>query len=124
VRILDAVSYDRLPMLYANADIFVLPTLADEWGVVVNEAMAAGLPVLGSRHSQAVEELVTEDDTGWTFAPENHETVYDALDRALGSNSDTRQRMGTFARRRVLELTPERVADRIAKTLCFNPRSS
>jgi glycosyltransferase involved in cell wall biosynthesis len=41
-----------------NADIFVLPTPADEWRVVVKEAPAAGLPVLGSRHSQAVEEFL------------------------------------------------------------------
>ena len=37
--------------------IFVLPTLADEWGLVVNEAMASGLPVLGSVYSQAAHEL-------------------------------------------------------------------
>lgn len=124
VKVLDPVPYDRLPELYAGADIFVLPTLADEWAVVVNEAMAAGLPVLGSRHSQAVEELVTDAETGWTFTPENDESVYDALDRALGTSADTRQRMGTDARQRVLKLTPDRVADRIAETLCLTPLSS
>jgi glycosyltransferase involved in cell wall biosynthesis len=123
VRILEPVPYERLPALYAGADIFVLPTLADEWGVVVNEAMAAGLPVLGSRHSQAVEELVTEGETGWTFTPERNDTVTDALDRALHTSAEIRQQMGTRARRRVLELTPDRVADRIAGTLCLTPRS-
>jgi glycosyltransferase involved in cell wall biosynthesis len=124
VRILDAVAYDRLPDLYSSADIFVLPTLADEWGVVVNEAMAAGLPVLGSRHSQAVEELVAEDETGWTFTPENEDTIADALDRALRTSVQARQHMGTRARQRVLELTPDRVADRIATALCLSPQSS
>jgi glycosyltransferase involved in cell wall biosynthesis len=124
VRILDPVPYDQLPGLYAGADVFVLPTLADEWGVVVNEAMAAGLPVLGSRHSQAVEELVSEDETGWTFTPESIDTVSDALDRALGSTVADRQRMGTIACRRALELTPDRMADRIAETLCPTHRSS
>jgi glycosyltransferase involved in cell wall biosynthesis len=123
IRVLKAVAYDRLPELYSGADIFVLPTLADEWGVVVNEAMAAGLPVLGSRHSQAVEELVSEDETGWTFTPENERTISDALDRALRTSAETRQQMGTRARRRVLELTPDRVADRIATALCLTPRS-
>lgn len=124
VRILDAVGYERLPDLYATADIFVLPTLADEWGVVVNEAMAAGLPVLGSRRSQAVEELVSEDETGWTFTPENETSVFDALDRALRTNAAGRQQMGRHARQRVLDLTPERVADRIAAALCLSPQSS
>ncbi|MGH6691486.1 MAG: glycosyltransferase family 4 protein, partial [Gammaproteobacteria bacterium] len=124
IRILNPVEYERLPDLYGGADIFVLPTLADEWGVVVNEAMAAGLPVLGSRHSQAVEELVTEDETGWTFTPENEQTISDALDRALRTSAETRRQMGTRARQRVLELTPDRVADRIANALCLNPQSS
>jgi glycosyltransferase involved in cell wall biosynthesis len=124
VKILDPVSYDRLPALYAGADVFVLPTLADEWGVVVNEGMAAGLPVLGSCHSQAVEELVTDGETGWTFTPENVDTVSHALDRALGSTVDDRHRMGTIACQRVLELTPDRVADRIAETICLDRRSS
>lgn len=124
VRILAAVAYDRLPELYSHADIFVLPTLADEWGVVVNEAMAAGLPVLGSRHSQAVEELVAENETGWTFTPENENTLSEALDRALRASADTRQQMGVRARRRVLELTPDHVADRIATALCLTPQSS
>jgi glycosyltransferase involved in cell wall biosynthesis len=123
VRILEPVDYARLPELYAGADIFVLPTLADEWGVVVNEAMAAGLPVLGSRHSQAVEELVTEDETGWTFAPEDEPSIADALDRALRVSAETRQQMGARARQRVLELTPDCVADRIA-TACRSPLSS
>ena len=124
VRILGAVDYQRLPDLYASADIFVLPTLADEWGVVVNEAMAAGLPVLGSRHSQAVEELVADDETGWTFTPENEDTILQALDRALPTTADVRQHMGTRARQRVLELTPDRVADQIATALCLSPQSS
>lgn len=64
-----AVRYDRLPAVYAAHGIFVFPTLADEWGVVVNEAMASGLPVIGSVRSQAVQELVTPGESGFTFDP-------------------------------------------------------
>jgi glycosyltransferase involved in cell wall biosynthesis len=122
ISILDPVAYDRLPSLYAGADIFVLPTLSDEWGVVVNEAMAAGLPVLGSRRSQAVEELIVDGETGWMFTPEDEATIHDALDRALRSSDEGRLRMGHVAARRVLALTPERVADRIAEA-CLTPQS-
>jgi glycosyltransferase involved in cell wall biosynthesis len=124
VRVLPAVPYAQLPDLYASADIFVLPTLADEWGVVINEAMAAGLPVLGSCHSQAVEELVTDNHAGWTFRPEQRDTVYGAIDRALGSTLDERQRMGAVGSQRVFQLTPAIVARRIAETLCLNLQSS
>ena len=57
--------------VYAKASLFAFPTLADEWGVVVNEAMAAGLPVLGSIYSQAVEELVEDGVSGWVFRQMN-----------------------------------------------------
>ena len=64
LKLLGTVGYDELPRVYSQAGIFVLPTLADEWAVVVNEALAAGLPVLGSVYSQAVEELVRDDVAG------------------------------------------------------------
>ena len=117
LRFLGSVPYDQLPALYSESDVSVLPTFADEWGVVVNEAMSAGLPVLGSLHSQAVEELVTDDETGWTFYPDNSESVYAALDRALGTSSDRRISMGAAARNRALQLTPAEIAGRIAEAV-------
>jgi glycosyltransferase involved in cell wall biosynthesis len=121
---MNAVAYPQLPALYAAADIYVLPTLADEWGVVVNEAMAAGLPVLGSCHSQAVEELVAEGETGWRFNPDNDDSVYDSIDRALRVSREDRLRMGTAACARVFQLTPDIVAARIADAVCQNLQSS
>ena len=55
-----SLTLDDRPRAYASADIFVFPTLSDEWGLVINEAMASGLPVLGSKYSQAVEDLIEE----------------------------------------------------------------
>ena len=66
-----ATCHERMAEVYAKASLFAFPTLADEWGVVVNEAMAAGLPVLGSIYSQAVEELVEDGVSGWVFRPMN-----------------------------------------------------
>ena len=51
-RFLGAVPYAELPDWYSQADILVFPSLLDEWGLVVNEAMASGLPVLGSIYAQ------------------------------------------------------------------------
>ena len=50
--------------------------------------------------------------------------LLNALDRALRTSADNRQHMGIRARQRVLELTPDRVADRIATALCLSPQSS
>jgi glycosyltransferase involved in cell wall biosynthesis len=64
VRCSGTVAYEQITGAYARAGLFVFPTLAYEWGLVVNEAMAAGLPVLGSVYSQAVEELVRDGVSG------------------------------------------------------------
>src|SRR5215211_554937 len=93
--------------------MLVFPTLADEWGLVVNEAMACGLPVLGSTYSQAVEELVEDGTNGWVFRPDSHEATFNALDRALRTPHEVLQGMRESARNKVSELDPDVVAQRV-----------
>lgn len=64
--------------LFAEADIFVLPTHEDCIPLVFVEAMAAGLPVIGTT-VMAVPEMVREGINGFTFAPHNHEALRKAL---------------------------------------------
>ncbi len=104
------VSYSHLPNVYATASVLAFPTLADTWGVAVNEAMAAGRPVLGSVYSQAVEELVVNGRNGWTFRPDNPREMYEAIHQCLTASPETLNRMGEDARRAALEITPARVA--------------
>jgi len=111
------VPYDRLPEVYSQAGILVFPTLADEWGLVVVEAMAAGLPVLGSLHSQAVEDLVTDGLDGWSFRPDDCASLQSALNRALGAPPEEIDRMGQHARNRVRDLTPESMSQQIMAAL-------
>jgi glycosyltransferase involved in cell wall biosynthesis len=105
------LSLDGLPKAYASLDIFVFPTLSDEWGLVINEAMASGLAVLGSKYSQAVEDLVEDGETGWTFAPDNQGEVDRAIERALQVPEATLRLMGQAARRAVAAVAPARGAD-------------
>jgi glycosyltransferase involved in cell wall biosynthesis len=117
VDITASLPYEHMAQIYQTADVFVFPTLADVWGLVVNEAMSIGLPVLGSRHSQAVEELVDEGVNGWTFVPDRPEAVDEALERALATPPEQLARMGAAARDTVRPLTPEYVADEFADGL-------
>jgi glycosyltransferase involved in cell wall biosynthesis len=117
IRFLGNVGYDALPALYAKARMFVLPTLADEWAVVVNEAMSAGLPVFGSIYSQAVEELIEDGRTGWTFAPDEPDNLDAALTRALLAGSADLQRISEAARRLAESITPAHVAERMADAI-------
>ncbi len=59
-----AAQYE-LPQLYASARIFLFPTTHDAWGVVVNEACAAGLPVIVSPYAGVVGELVLDGENGF-----------------------------------------------------------
>jgi len=71
VHLVGRVSYEELPALYASAGAFVLPSLAEAWGLAVNEAMAAGLPLLVSKGVGCHLDLVQEGVNGHVFDPQN-----------------------------------------------------
>jgi glycosyltransferase involved in cell wall biosynthesis len=114
LELLGVFQYDDLPEIYGSAGVFVLPTLADTWAVVVNEALVAGLPVLGSAYAQAVEELIVDGRNGWIFRPDDAEDAYRAIDRMMNTSELELDAMRANGRTVASQLTPERVADQIA----------
>jgi glycosyltransferase involved in cell wall biosynthesis len=113
VRFLGNVPFRELPSVYASAGIFVFPTLSDTWGLVVNEALAAGLPVLGSDLSQAVAELIREGYNGWKFRPDRPAEFDIILDRALRTSAEVLDKMTETARSSIKALTPEYAANQV-----------
>jgi glycosyltransferase involved in cell wall biosynthesis len=107
------VPYEHLPSVYANAGALVLPTLADEWGMVVAEALSSGLPVLGSTASQAVTELVEDDVTGWHFNPLDRPSVMNALDRFFDTSPAALEQMGRSAQAVARRIDAASVASRV-----------
>jgi glycosyltransferase involved in cell wall biosynthesis len=61
--------YQSLPAYYGLAGAFILPSSIEQWGLVVNEAMASGLPVLVSNRCGCAPDLVEDGVNGFTFAP-------------------------------------------------------
>lgn len=110
LRFLGSVPYSRLPALYATSQAFVMPSLADEWGLVVNEAMASGLPVFGSRGAQAVQELVLPGHNGWTYDPEDPADLAAQLPDLLAAPPATLREMGAAARRIALQVSDDYAA--------------
>ncbi|HUU43234.1 MAG TPA: glycosyltransferase, partial [Planctomycetota bacterium] len=94
-----AVTYDEIPRYYAAADVFAYPTHADVFGLVVVEAMAAGLPVVTYR-TGGVAELVLKGTTGFVIE-EGDETGFETALRNLLDDLDRRRIMGRAARERV-----------------------
>ena len=66
--------YD-VPKILALADVFVLPSYSEPWGLVVNEAMACGLPVIVSNKCGSAYDAVKEGINGYTFNPYNIEEL-------------------------------------------------
>lgn len=80
--------YDDLPTFYGLASAFILPSTSEQWGLVVNEAMAAGLPVLVSNACGAAEELVVEGQNGFTFDPLDVRGLAELLTRMSAPSTD------------------------------------
>lgn len=119
LQMLGNVNYADMPRLYTDADMLVFPTLADEWGLVVNEAMAAGLPVLGSLYSQAVEEMVQNGKNGWTFFPDHPTEMEYAISQALSATPSCLAEMRVAARESAQKFTPVSMAERIVQSIGF-----
>ncbi len=117
ITVIPRMEQSRLASRYHQADLFVLPTFADEWAVVVNEAMIAGLPVLGSIYSQAVTEMVVDGACGWQFDPQSEQGTTAALDRALTCTPETLRSMSANAGRRMELFSPSHVATRTVRVM-------
>ena len=76
------VPFDRIGTYFKNADVFVLPTLEDTWGVVTLEAMLLGKPILCSTGAGTAE-LVAPGDNGYIFAPDDTEQLAALMQRFL-----------------------------------------
>jgi glycosyltransferase involved in cell wall biosynthesis len=107
----------QLGELFASHDLFAFPTLYDEWGLVVGEALRAGLPILGSVYSDAVCEIVEDGVTGWTMRPDRQESVRGALDRAFAVIPQELPSFRRAAQESALCLTPTVMADQFAEVL-------
>ncbi|CCH02842.1 glycosyl transferase group 1 [Fibrella aestuarina BUZ 2] len=98
-----------VPRYLALADVFVLPSLSEPWGLVVNEAMACGLPVLVSDRCGCAVDLVRDGQNGYTFAPDVPEQLPERLRQLLAASTDERDRMGRESVRLVAPFDPDRV---------------
>ena len=90
---------DDLPRILAAADLFVLPSHREALGIVLLEAMTAGLPVVATR-TGGIPEVVEDGRTGILVPPENPERLAEALLTLLGDAS-MRQRFGAAGRERL-----------------------
>lgn len=80
IKLLGKVEYETIYKYYAIADVFIMPTIEDNWSLVIPEAMACGLPVATSIYNGCHTELVHKDENGITFDPLKEKTLIEALE--------------------------------------------
>lgn len=101
---------DELPAYYALASAFVLPSTIEQWGLVVNEAMASGLPVLVSERCGCVPDLVQNGRNGFTFDPFDINEIADRMLEIVTMNVQDRQAMGDTGKKIIAQWSPEAFA--------------
>jgi 1,2-diacylglycerol 3-alpha-glucosyltransferase len=98
--------YDELPVYYALANAFVHASTSEQWGLVVNEAMASGLTVLISNRCGCAQDLVSEGINGWTFDPFNVNGMAEGMIRLASLRVEERQSLGKQSYERIQLYSP------------------
>ena len=91
---------------FAHAQCFIQASIKDTWGLAVNEAMAAGLPVLVSNRCGCFEDLVSEGVNGFGFDPTNSQQLTDLMLKISSGNINLTQ-MGNAALEHIQQFSPD-----------------
>ena len=106
------IAYKEIAKFYRIADVFVMPTLEDNWSLVVPEAMACGLPIACSKYNGCWPELV-KPENGWVFEPLDKENTVRTLQSISALDTADLQKMGQCSRRIVEAFSPAKAAQAI-----------
>jgi glycosyltransferase involved in cell wall biosynthesis len=101
--------HDELPRWFAAADVFVFPTLGDPYGLVVDEAMASGLPVISTSAAGEIGLRVEDGVTGFIVPPGDSATLARRLTQ-LAADPELRARFGTAGLTKIAGSSPARWA--------------
>lgn len=111
------LNQQQMGSAYAAADALVLPSDAGEtWGLVVNEAMACGLPVVASDAIGCAPDLVVESSTGFTYRCGDVEALADRMTR-LASDAPLRRELGARAAAHIRAFSPDAAAEGVVRAL-------
>lgn len=120
VKFISFKSKKELKKYYLSADLFVLPTREDIWGLVVNEAMACALPVVTTQNCVAGVELVANGKNGYIVPVDDDAALLKGVERVL-SDDETQQKMAEESLKRIKGYTVKNMAAahiKAAKELC------
>lgn len=105
--------WHEVPAYLAQADVLILPSLSEPWGLVVNEAMVCGMPVIVARNCGCVGDLVQNGQNGFVFNPKKMDELAAAMRHYLDHPDDI-VRHGAKSRELVAPFSPGSVGQEMA----------
>lgn len=108
----------EIPQYLAASDVLILPSISEPWGLVVNEAMASGLPVLVSKQCGCYPDIVKEEVNGFSFDPFNNKELFFIMKNITDKKHDL-EKMGENSLEIIKDYTPKRAANIILDTINF-----
>lgn len=106
--------WDQVAAHYAEADLLCAPSHHDGWGLIVPEAMAAGMPVVASTAVGSAREMVAEGETGWLVPPRDAAALAAKIDLALSLDGAALARMRARCREAARDYTVAAGVERFA----------
>lgn len=110
---LGAVNNTDIPTYFYNASAFILPSLSESWGLVVNEALAAGLPVLISNRINARNSLLKDGINGYSFNPLSITEMTDKITKLISLDADARMEMSKKSLEIIDEMSYENMGNEL-----------
>jgi glycosyltransferase involved in cell wall biosynthesis len=123
VQVAGFVQRETLAAYYALADALIFPTRSDPWGLVVNEAMACGLPIVTTTAAGCAADLLAGGWNGYVVSPGDEAGLAAAMD-CLTRNPGLRAQMGTSSRLKIRQYSPQICAAGIAQATASLPGGS
>jgi glycosyltransferase involved in cell wall biosynthesis len=111
-------TYQVLPYWFGLASAFIHPALSEQWGLVVNEALASGLPAIVSNRCGCYPELIQEEINGFGFDPENIDQLAKLMFHVSSGEVDL-IKMHQMALTSIQQFTPERFAEGLMQAIDF-----
>ena len=108
---------EALLRFYALADVLILPSFKEAWGLVVNEALASGIYVLCSNYAGAAYDLIKEGWNGMLFDPHNTEELVILVQKVKEQIEDIRARREAISEHACHEFSIERSAKAFSNTV-------
>ena len=110
-------SQEEVAKIYAAVDGLILPSLSEGWGLVVNEAMASGLPVLVSERCGCAADLVREGENGFLLNPASRKSISESLSRFARLTDANLRTFGESSRRLVADWNYDRAVEGFRRAL-------